>query len=199
MPFCAYCGTPVNAVSSTPCVTCGNPTNGAPRPIAGGGSNTAVIIAVVAIVVLVGIAFIGILSAIAIPNLLTAMERSKQKRTMADMRSISTAVEAYAVDNNKRYPDVMSIDQLGQKLSPTYVLQMPTKDGWGNAFRYECWSSSGSGPCDSYALASAGKDGKFEVEDPSKYPERGATTNFDSDIVIRNGNFIEHPEGPAAN
>src|SRR5436309_760920 len=40
---------------------------------------------------LIVVAIIGILAAIAIPNLLTAMQRSKQKRTMADMRTIATA------------------------------------------------------------------------------------------------------------
>ncbi|HMC21457.1 MAG TPA: prepilin-type N-terminal cleavage/methylation domain-containing protein, partial [Thermoanaerobaculia bacterium] len=43
---------------------------------------------------LIVVAIIGILAAIAIPNLLTAMQRSKQKRTMADMRTIATAWEA---------------------------------------------------------------------------------------------------------
>src|SRR5205814_4490670 len=42
-----------------------------------------------------------ILAAIAIPNLLTAMQRSKQKRTMADLRTIATAWEARATDLNK--------------------------------------------------------------------------------------------------
>jgi type IV pilus assembly protein PilA len=50
---------------------------------------------------LIVVAIIGILAAIAIPNLLTAMQRSKQKRTMADMRSIATAWEARATDVNK--------------------------------------------------------------------------------------------------
>ena len=45
---------------------------------------------------LIVVAIIGILAAIAIPNLLTAMQRSKQKRTMADMRSVATAWEARA-------------------------------------------------------------------------------------------------------
>ena len=47
---------------------------------------------------LIVVAIIGILAAIAIPNLLTAMQRSKQKRTMADMRTIATAWEARATD-----------------------------------------------------------------------------------------------------
>jgi prepilin-type N-terminal cleavage/methylation domain-containing protein len=45
---------------------------------------------------LIVVAIIGILAAIAIPNLLTAMQRSKQKRTMADMRTIATSWEARA-------------------------------------------------------------------------------------------------------
>ena len=49
---------------------------------------------------LIVIAIIGILAAIAIPNLLNAVQRGKQKRTMSDMRALATAVEAYAVDNN---------------------------------------------------------------------------------------------------
>ena len=52
---------------------------------------------------LIVVAIIGIIVAIAIPNLLNAIQRAKQKRTMADMRAIGTAAEAYAVDNN-RYP-----------------------------------------------------------------------------------------------
>src|SRR3989442_14034679 len=50
---------------------------------------------------LIVVAIIGILAAIAIPNLLTAMQRSKQKRTMADIRTIATAWEARATDVNR--------------------------------------------------------------------------------------------------
>ncbi|NIM01008.1 MAG: prepilin-type N-terminal cleavage/methylation domain-containing protein, partial [Acidobacteria bacterium] len=48
---------------------------------------------------LIVVAIIGIIAAIAIPNLLNAIDRGKQKRTMADLRSIGTAVEEYSVDN----------------------------------------------------------------------------------------------------
>ena len=49
---------------------------------------------------LIVVAIIGIIAAIAIPNLLNAIDRGKQKRTMADIRSVGTAVESYAVDVN---------------------------------------------------------------------------------------------------
>src|SRR5437867_13270949 len=49
---------------------------------------------------LIVVAIIGIIAAIAIPNLLNAIDRGKQKRTMADIRSVGTAVEEYVLDNN---------------------------------------------------------------------------------------------------
>ncbi len=53
---------------------------------------------------LIVVAIIGIIAAIAIPNLLNAINRARQKRSMSDMRTIGTAVEAYAVDWSF-YPD----------------------------------------------------------------------------------------------
>ncbi|MEO8035925.1 MAG: prepilin-type N-terminal cleavage/methylation domain-containing protein, partial [Acidobacteriota bacterium] len=50
---------------------------------------------------LIVVAIIGILAAIAIPNLLTALQRAKQKRTLADIRSIATAWEARSTDLGK--------------------------------------------------------------------------------------------------
>src|SRR2546430_2975901 len=90
---------------------------------------------------LIVVAIIGILAAIAIPNLLTAMQRSKQKRTMADMRTIATAWEARATDVN-RYNAAgttlptgsVTISNLVSFLSPTYVKTFPQKDGWGTAW-----------------------------------------------------------------
>jgi type II secretion system protein G len=53
---------------------------------------------------LIVVAIIAILAAIAVPNFLEAQTRSKVSRTLADMRSIRTALESYQVDNN-RYPE----------------------------------------------------------------------------------------------
>lgn len=52
---------------------------------------------------LIVVAIIAILAAIAVPNFLEAQVRSKVSRVKADMRSTATAIESYAVDNN-RYP-----------------------------------------------------------------------------------------------
>jgi len=52
---------------------------------------------------LIVVAIIAILAAIAVPNFLEAQVRSKVSRAKADMRSLATAIESYAVDDNK-YP-----------------------------------------------------------------------------------------------
>jgi prepilin-type N-terminal cleavage/methylation domain-containing protein len=57
---------------------------------------------------LIVVAIIAILAAIAVPNFLEAQTRSKVSRARADMRSITTAIEAYAVDNVNKYPWVWS-------------------------------------------------------------------------------------------
>lgn len=49
---------------------------------------------------LIVVAIIAILAAIAVPNFLEAQVRSKVSRVKTDMRSMATAMEAYAVDNN---------------------------------------------------------------------------------------------------
>jgi prepilin-type N-terminal cleavage/methylation domain-containing protein len=50
---------------------------------------------------LIVVAIIAILAAIAVPNFLEAQVRAKISRAKADMRTIATGVESYAVDYNK--------------------------------------------------------------------------------------------------
>lgn len=52
---------------------------------------------------LIVVAIIAILAAIAVPNFLEAQTRSKISRAQNDLRAITTALEAYRVDENK-YP-----------------------------------------------------------------------------------------------
>ena len=84
---------------------------------------------------LIVVAIIGIIAAIAIPNLLNAIDRGKQKRTMADIRSIGTAVESYAVDNNF-YPKVNSYAAVTPFLEPIYIKTAPTADGWNKVWTF---------------------------------------------------------------
>jgi type II secretory pathway pseudopilin PulG len=192
LAYCAYCGSHVAQVSFVPCASCGNPTNGAPsRPTAAaaGGTNTAVLVIAIAAAALVVFAIIGILAAIAIPNLLTAMQRSRQKRTMADMRTLATALEAYGTDHEgEEYPPGEYAAALAPHLQPKYLKALPGVDGWGTGVRYSPLPNRG------YVIRSAGGDKTFEHDSPDEYA-RGATQNFDCDIVFSNGEFLQYPEG----
>lgn len=193
MAFCAYCGTEVREVGYL-CANCKNPTSGALKP-ATSKAPVVLIVAIVAIPIVVAI--IGILAAIAIPNLLTAAQRSKQKRTMADIRSLGIAVEAYSTDHGSEVPKADDIAGLETMLSPTYIKAIPHVDVWGHPLKYECWAKDGGADkCDTYAIGSAGKDGIWE--NPTLRELAGqsrATTNFDCDIVYSTGAFAEYPDG----
>ena len=191
MPFCAYCGTALGQVSYANCPSCGNPSNGAPRTAATSSLNPTAIIIGVAAAGLVVLAIIGILAAIAIPNLLTAMERARQRQALADIRAVSAAVQTYASEHQGRYPDAVHIEQLQRQLN----VELPTDDPWEHQYRYDCWSASGFGPCDHYGVASAGKDQKFTSDDLRAYIGRGATKLFIEDIVLVDGDFVQYPEG----
>jgi len=147
---------------------------------------------------LIVVAIIGILAAIAIPNLLTAMQRAKQKRTMADMRTIATAWEARATDVNKynaagavTLPAVtLPGGTMTTILSPTYVKSLPPKDGWGNDWKYLSDVAFNGTAAQQYAIISFGRDGKVEGTWAG-----ASTTNFDCDIIYTQGGFAQYPEG----
>ena len=86
---------------------------------------------------------------------------------MADLRTVATALEAYATDHN-RYPEATDVSSLNSALVPTYVRVVPGNDGWAHAMRYSAWSSDGA-RVNSYAVASGGKDGSFSHESLRDY------------------------------
>ncbi|HQQ79431.1 MAG TPA: prepilin-type N-terminal cleavage/methylation domain-containing protein [Thermoanaerobaculia bacterium] len=150
---------------------------------------------------LIVVAIIGIIVAIAIPNLLNAIQRAKQKRTMGDMRSAGTAAEAYAVDFN-HYPAAAGYSlpsglsfgsttfntgggasSFSGQVTPTYIRVLPMADGWQSYFFY---ASTGQ----LYGILSAGKDGAKDSTITG-----GETTDFNNDIIFVNGQFVQYPAG----
>jgi type II secretion system protein G len=145
------------------------------------------------------VAIIGILAAIAIPNMLTAIQRAKQKRTMANIKAISTAWESRASDFSQYNAGGVSAGLLGASnpvtttdvaamLEPTYIRSMPRVDGWNQAFNMFLDQPIGGNNAQRYVIVSAGKDSIFE---PS--PATGVITNFDCDIIFSNGSFVSYP------
>ena len=140
--------------------------------------------------IMIVVAIIGLIAAIAIPNLMTAMDSAKQKKSMADMKSLYQAIERYQIDVNY-YPistSMTSIASLGSNmgLEPTYITKAPIRDGWGGPYFY---GSDASGSGTDYTILSYGKDRK-----PSP-GSSGQTNDFDCDIIFQNGVFTAAPEG----
>lgn len=151
------------------------------RTQSGGG-----VLIVIIIVIVMATCFAGLIAAIAIPNFLNAVDRGRQKRTMADIQSLATSVEAYAVDHDE-YPVFGSLDELRELVEPTYIIKAPSVDGWGYSFFCE-------GDADGYLIRSPGKDGVLDVADPRSY-RGGRSGDFNADIVLENGEFLQWPQG----
>jgi general secretion pathway protein G len=144
---------------------------------------------------LIVIAIIGILAAIAIPNLLNAVQRGKQKRTMIDIRTLATAIEAFDVDNSVfptaacdgglfTTPGALLDDASFSLLTPTYLSSPPLRDGWGHFLLYNVDNGLSR-----YNILSLGRDGA------SGALNCGTTTDFNDDILFSDGTFLQWPEG----
>jgi len=172
--FCNQCG--FNLEEGTPA-----PAVRLPRS---GGPSLGPWLVVVVIGGLVAIGIIGIIAAIAIPNLLNAIERGRQKRTASDIRTIATAVEAFREDKGAYPAGLTSPDQLTAHLVPTYLVSLPTTDGWSNPLVVES-PPDGSG----FAIMSYGRDGQ---ENPYV---GGEVVGFDTDLIFEDGVWVQWPQG----
>jgi len=86
---------------------------------------------------LIVVAIIGILAAIAVPNFINAQVRAKVSRSLADLRSIRTAMGMYNVDHNSVIPDPTQIGVVGGSgngLDVWRYLTTPTSYINGGAF-----------------------------------------------------------------
>lgn len=118
---------------------------------------------------------------------------SRQRQTMADLRSIGTAIETFSIDNND-YPlqdrGLQSIDSIGDRLAPTYIRLLPVNDAWGHPFLY--WSDKAG-----YVVISAGADGVLDIEwdtfPPWDLKFEGETKRPEADIIFANGQFAQWP------
>ena len=146
---------------------------------------------------LIVVAIIGIIVAISVVNMINAIQRGKQKRSMADIKSVSTALEAYMTDYNT-YPaaagyalptglslPTATLGMVAGVLSPTYIRVTPLADGWNSWYLYGPSAVHGD-----YLVRSSGADGV-----PQTSPLYGATTDFNADIILVDGAFVQFPEG----
>jgi prepilin-type N-terminal cleavage/methylation domain-containing protein len=141
---------------------------------------------------------IAILAGIAIYAYQRAMMRARQKRTMADMRSIGLAWEARASEVRQynaagftmpaetiNHPELVSL------LAPEYMRTVPQLDGWGNAYIFALDEPIGSATgAAEYAIRSKGGDGRVDAEITT-----GEFNDPATDIIFSAGQFISYPSG----
>jgi len=132
---------------------------------------------------LIVVAVIGIIAAISVIQYMGALDKARQRATMADMRTISRALEAYLVDNHQIPDDSGGVAILSAILIPYQISVVPQNDHWGNNYNFE------SNAFDTYTLESFGKDGADGAN--LTYATRN---DFFLDIVINDGLFVASPE-----
>jgi len=124
---------------------------------------------------------LGALAAYVAPNLYTAMQRSKQKRTYATLRDWGLLVEAYESTHGS-YPRAGYYGPV-DGLTPLIASKLPVVDAWGHPLLYH-------GSKSHYALRSTARDG---VNDHRI--DLGVTTNFDDDALYADGRFVRVTKG----
>ena len=114
-------------------------------------------------------------------------------KTLANVRSLATVIEAYAVDHG-HYPQVSTYEELETLLVPRYlVVNEAIVDDWNSSYLYLI-SSEGC----HYRVISAGADGRFEdssVEMSDELPDPRVASTPEDDIIWQNHSFHQVPPG----
>ena len=127
---------------------------------------------------LIVVAIIGIIAAILIPNLIDALQKAKQKRTMADMR---TSANLFIT----MHPSSTFF----------YLNELPAKDGWKNSYLYGYTGN----PLGSQVIAigSGGRNGGDQAVTFTGTISTGpfTPTDYDQDIIWADGFYVRWPGG----
>jgi general secretion pathway protein G len=161
---------------------------------------------------LIVVAIIGIIAALLVPNFIDALQKAKQKRTVADERSWGTAAMAWLTDEvgAAAAGSVSTVDlddwtgtgdlaaiRSVLVVKHLYIQSVPEKDGWKHPYSYELDIEN---PLADRVMVvmSAGRDGTDSA--PSLTGVYTVApfepTDYDQDILWGDGYFIRWPEKP---
>ncbi len=132
---------------------------------------------------LVVVAIIGLIAAIAIPALQFALDRSKQRVTLSDLRMVASAVMTYSLDLSYFPNGSLTSSQLVVLLQPFAGPSLPATDQWGNDFDYRADLEN------YYSLESFGRDGIDGAN--IDYVTRN---DFNLDMIHSAGSFVASPD-----
>jgi general secretion pathway protein G len=160
---------------------------------------------------LIVVAIIGILAALLIPNIMSAVQRGRQKGTMGDMHTLATNLTDYITDNTE-FPTPVSYQPIGTNcdfLLGFYARRIPLRDKWGNPLQVALGAAGAprgytmTGP-DEFVIGSNGRDGQedgwtwdqtttYGDSDTDDFYEVNGMSDFTRDIIIINGDFAHAP------
>ncbi len=161
---------------------------------------------------LIVVAIIGIIAAILIPNLLDALQKAKQKRTIADIRNIGTAWMSWLTDQagaasagagktwNGGNTTTQSYEEVFGYLHPSatffYMQEVPEFDGWGHEIQF------GMNPklyeANVLIICSGGRNGLLAKGCAGGEQIVGdyLTIDYDRNIIWADGALIQRPGRP---
>ncbi len=166
---------------------------------------------------LIVVAIIGIIAAILVPNLIDALQKAKQKRTVSDCRNVGTSWMSWLTDQisaaaaggrpyaQSNLDDDHDYTAVSEFLNPAgdttfyYMQEVPQFDGWKHEYAWRSNSNLLAGVV--LAVCSPGRDGSFgegacQGADLTA-AQTGAfvATNYDHDIMWADGQMIMTPLG----
>lgn len=166
---------------------------------------------------LIVVAIIGIIAAILIPNLIDALQKAKQKRTVSDVRNTGTSWMSWLTDQvsaaaaggqpynggdagftTRNYSDVQDWLNPTADASFFYMQEVPEVDGWKNNYVFA--RSDNLLAANVLAICSKGRDGMddnaaCEANQPGTDTGAFIATNYDHDIMWGDGYFVKVPAG----
>jgi prepilin-type N-terminal cleavage/methylation domain-containing protein len=84
--------------------------------------------------IMIVVAIIALLAAIAVPGFLRARKRSQASRILNDLRMIDSAVDQYAIENNKGTGDAVAINAWTAYMKGGTALYTTATDLFGHAY-----------------------------------------------------------------
>ncbi len=154
---------------------------------------------------LIVVAIIGIIAALLIPNFLDALQKAKQKRTVADIRNTGTAMFSWLTDQvgaaaagasasnikTTTYGTEKTASDVAAKLVPQYLQDVPVNDGWKTSYDYFL-NTENPLAAQVMLIRSLGRDKTVETEDYTV--TAFDPTAYDEDIVWADGFFVRWPQ-----
>lgn len=152
---------------------------------------------------LIVIAIIGIIAAMLIPNLIDALQKTKQKRSVGDIHIAGTAMMSWLTDQTGAaaagaastidlgdFPEVTRA-VLQTSLAPTYLQEVPILDGWKTPYDYYLNIAN---PVGQRVMAIRSRGGDRAPVGDIYTTTSFEPTDYDQDIVWTDGFFVRWPQ-----